>query len=504
MTNDAIMPIDNDRITRKLITIDPNQALTLSVTNSSGNIAIAASDRQDVEIVTERTDAKWDKDDARIEIEADGNRISVHPNWQLGNTISELAHKVKHQLKEGFNADDWDFKKMKFGMNAHFDIRIELPRELGNDSAITIKSASGDISAADIPARVSAATANGDIELNRITGKVSAHSASGDISLTRIIGSIEANTANGDITVEGGEAWTALRAVNGDIQASDLIMKNARITTVSGDVNASVTMNNKDSYSFDTVSGDINLKSTLPTTGASLNFKAVSGDAKVSGDWTAASGKRSWQLAAGGDGPEIRVKAVSGDLKAIAITDPTVTLQQTDPPQETPAEPGQDSAQGTQADFDWEKAKSWVSSVAQKISQVVNEMDESGERRRAADQSAATASTEPIPPTPPTPVSPTTPVPPTPPTPGVDHLTTIGEQKNDSPTEPVDVRPFPADTTPIPSPEPVAEAAPGQTDTPETTGQRRLRLLEAVQRGEMTVDEALAQLDGDGSTEADS
>lgn len=501
MTNDSIMPIDNARITRKLITIDPNQALTLSVTNSSGNISITSSHRQDVEITAERTDSKWDKDDARIEIEADGNRISVHPNWQIGNTIGELAHKVKHQLKEGFNADDWDLKKMKFGMNAHFDIRIELPREIGNDSAITIKSASGDISAADISARVSSATANGDIELNRINGKVSAHSASGDISLTGITGSIEANTANGDITVEGGEAWTALRAVNGNIQANNLIMKAARITTVSGDVNANVTMNNKHSYTFDTVSGDISLKSTLPTTGASLNFKAVSGDAKVSGDWTAASGKRSWQLAAGGDGPEIRVKAVSGDLKAIAISDPTVTLQNAEPPQSTPSDSDQDAPQGTQADFDWEKAKSWVSSVAQKISQVVNDMDESGERRRAADQSAATASTEPIPPVPPTPISPSTP---TPPTPGMEHSHTIGEQVNDSPTEPVDVPPFSTETAPIPSPEPASKSSPDPSPVPETTGQRRLRLLEAVQRGEMTVDEALAQLDGDGSTEADS
>ena len=43
--------------------------------------------------------------------------------------------------------------------------------------------------------------------------------------------------------------------------------------------------------------------------------------------------------------------------------------------------------------------------------------------------------------------------------------------------------------------EPIAMSRP--TDAPETIGQRRLRLLEAVQRGEMTVDEALAQIDGD-------
>ena len=346
---------------------------------------------------------------------------------------------------------------------------------------------------ADISARVTAATANGDITLDRLTGKISCHSASGDITLNSINGSIEANTGNGDIQVDGGEAWTALRAVNGDIRAAGLTMKNARVTTVSGDVDANVTMNNQSSYTFDTVSGDITLNTTLPATGASLGFKAVSGSAKVSGDWVPGSGKRTWQLATGVEGPDIRAKAVSGDLKAIASTDPSVGLTHATAPQETTTDQESTGMEESGTDFDWEKAKSWVSSITQKISQVVNEMDEAGDRRRAKSApSGSSGITEPEPmPSQPA-VPPVTPTPPAPPVRPISPMHHHEHRTDDASTEPIDAPSFSAETHPIPTPPPVA-------DETETTGQRRLRLLEAVQRGEMTVDEALAQLDGDSS-----
>lgn len=490
MTNDSLMHLDDARTTRQQAAFDATKPLTISVTNSSGDIKFTAGDRLDVEIIAERLDSARTNDEARIEINVEGNKISVHPNWQIGNTIGEIAKKVKHQLKEGFNSDEWDLKNMKLGVNARFDIRVEVPRDLPDGSMVSVKAASGDISMADISARVTAATANGDITLDRLTGKISSHSASGDITLNTINGSIESNTGNGNIKVDGGEAWTALRAVNGDIRATGLTMKNARVTTVSGDVDANVTMNNKASYTFDTVSGDITLNTTLPTTGASLGFKAVNGSAKVSGDWIPASGKRAWQLAAGNEGPEIRAKAVSGDLKAAGSADPSVGLTHATPPQETATDHESTGMEETGTDFDWEKAKGWVSSVTQKISQVVNEMDEAGDRHRAKDApsgSTGVADTEPMPSRPAMP-----PVTPPPPVPPVSHMHHHEHQTDDASTEPVDVPSFSAETHPIPTPPPVA-------DETETTGQRRLRLLEAVQRGEMTVDEALAQLDGDSS-----
>jgi hypothetical protein len=76
----------------------------------------------------------------------------------------------------------------------------------------------------------------------------------------------------------------------------------------------------------------------------------------------------------------------------------------------------------------------------------------------------------------------------------MDHM---GHHTNDAATEPVDVPSFSTDTQPFPTHEP--STTQGADSGDESTGQRRLRLLEAVQRGEMTVDEALAQLDGDTS-----
>ncbi|HWV23825.1 MAG TPA: DUF4097 family beta strand repeat-containing protein, partial [Thermomicrobiales bacterium] len=415
MNNDSLMPLDGSRITSQDVPLDSTQPLALSVTNASGDIDITTSDRQDIRVIAERTDNGRHDEDARIVIDAAGNKISVHPNWQIGNTIGEIARKVKHQLKEGFNSDEWDLKNMKFGMNAKFDIHIELPRHLAEGSSVSVKDASGDVSVTDVTARISAATANGDVELSRLDGRVSAHSASGDIALTNVTGSIEANTANGNITVSGGEAWTALRAVNGNVDVNGLTMKNARITTVSGDIDIKATLNNAASYTFDTVSGDIGLTTTLPASGASLNYKAVSGDVSVNGDWTKGSGKRSWQLAGGNEGPDIRVKAVSGDLRAKAISDPGVTLQhETAAPAPEPNEPeGTTDTETAAPDFDWEKARGWVSSITQKISQVINDMDEPGAQKTPPTPPAAERPAPPVPP------AADLPVPPAPPTPGL-------------------------------------------------------------------------------------
>lgn len=509
MASDSIMPFEDSRSTHQRVEIDPTQALVLSVTNSGGDVSITTSDRKDVQIIAERTDSRKSDDDSRIQVDVEGNRISIHPNWQISSTLGDLAKKVKTQLKEGFNPDEWDLKKMKFNTQARYDIQIDLPRTLADGSSVAVKAASGDVHAADIQARVTVATANGDIELERISGKVSSHTASGDLSLRQVTGSIEANTANGDIRVEGGEAWTALRAVNGDIFIDGLTMKNARITTVSGDVQANVTMNNRDSYTFDTVSGDITLDSILPATGASLSFRAVSGDAKVGGEWTPAGAKRTWRIAGGSEGPEIRIKAVSGDLKARATTDPSVTMVRESAPQDVTtdqegSEPsteaaGADSSSQVNVDFDWDKARGWVSSVTQKIAQVVNEMDEAGERRKTSGGST-TANAEtgrvhipPTPPTPPTPITPVTPVPPTPADADVEATGPISTPGAGIVTEPFTGSAATAETGPLSTREPAAT----ETTVPETTAQRRLRLLEAVQRGEMTVDEALAQIDGD-------
>lgn len=493
METTSLQPLDGNELTRREIDIDASAPLKLSVTNSKGDVTITAADRANILVVAERNDSGND-DEAGIIVDVKGNKISVHPNWQVSGSLGEIAKKVKTQLKEGFKSEEWDFKNFRMGFNADFDIRIELPRTLADDSAVNIKTASGDTSVSDVTARVSAATANGDINASRLNGKVSVHSASGDLQVRDVTGSLEANTANGEISVSGGDAWAALRAVNGDISVNGFTMRNARVTTVSGDINVEATLDNLADYSFDTVSGDISLRPMLPASGATLTYKAVSGDANVSGDWTRGDSKRTWTLNGATDGPRISVKAVSGDLSATATASGDTTLRHETPPS-APAEDVKededaDMTAGT-ADFDWEKARNWMSSVTQKIGKIVNDLDEAGDHHRhhrGHHPHGTSASVEPLDPRMPTPPAPPAEPtsPPTPP-PGAQDIPQAD-------TEPVQVPPAYSETAPFTPADPEAAAgdAPG-----ETTSQKRLRLLEAVQRGEMTVDEALAQLDGD-------
>lgn len=511
MTNDALVPIDNsfDDKTRIQVPFDETQPLLLSVTNAHGDVTIVPADRPDLSITAVRTDGgAFDPGNPqRIDVKVHGNKVSVHPNWQLNSTINDLFGRVKTQLKDGFKAEDWDFKKMKIGRDLAFDIHIEVPRSLADGSRVATRVASGDVDASDLNADVSVTSASGDITLTRLNGRSSAHTANGDITMSTITGTLEANTANGDITVRNGEAWTAIRAVNGDINITGLTMKNARVTTVSGDISVDAIVNNTSAYSFDTVSGDISLTTSLPPTGASLNYRALSGDTRITGDWTAASGKRNWQLAAGSDGPEIRVKAVSGDLIAIARADPTVTLIKEEMPRS--AQPDVDAGNATtdvsirddigqgdvenpqgspSADVDWDKARGWVKDLTQRISRAVSDIDEAGERRHRG-SSFPSDDTGPIHPNARASNADTQPsvTPPAPP----------AHPHAESPTEPLATKqpeapwnvPDATETSPLPPA--------GVNETPEA---KRLRLLEAVQRGEMTVDDALAQMDGDEST----
>jgi DUF4097 and DUF4098 domain-containing protein YvlB len=498
MSHDPIVPVGNAPTFS--FEIDPGKPVRLSIMNNDGKINLTSVEGQTISVVatlirSHSGDHSGQPADDFV-VEEHDNQISIRPNWQVGNTVSDIAQKVKTQLKEGFRAEDWDFKKMRFAGDASYDLKVQVPRNLLAGSTVALKSSSGEISVKDLTATTSVATASGDAQLDGVTGKVSVHSASGDVSLRNLTGSVESNTASGDISFEHGDAWTALRSVSGDISIRGVTLKNARITTVSGTISVDATINNAADYTFDSVSGDMNLTTRVPNAGATLTYRSMSGDASVRGDWTKGSGKRSWTIGGGEGGSRLAVKTVSGDLRAEGTigsdvearseTMPTDVEEHGDQPTETTASSettpnGEGDGPNITVDADWEKAKGWLKDITSRVSKFVNELDAAGNQRyeqsKRADESpteaitvepldaeatserTAKSETEPL--TPPVPPTPTEPIPPVPPT---------------TPEAP---------QTP-PSPEPA----------PETTAQRRLRLLEAVQRGELTVDEALAQLDG--------
>ncbi len=385
-----LVPIPGTNGYQQTVKIDPNQPLILSVTNASGDVQITGSDQPDVQIVARKHNGDVnDTTDPGLALTVDGNQISLRPTWQSMSGFGDAARALKEQIQEGLSKGKWNFSGVpKLGMNEEYDFRIQVPRALAAHSRLSIKTASGEAEIENVTADVTVGTASGDIDAKAISGQVAIHTASGDVAAHDITGSLEINSASGDILVKGGDAWTAVRTMSGDLALTDTTLRNARITTVSGDLVGVVTLDNKADYTFETVSGDLSLTCRLPHDATSrLTFRSISGEAAVNDGWTA-TGKKEWKTGDGPDGPSIRTRSVSGNLRVAGSRDGDVHLRA-----ETPQTPRPSDTAQPQSGMDE------IKSYAAQAREMADEM-----------KRMFTSPTPPTPPTPPTaPSAPTAP-----------------------------------------------------------------------------------------------
>ncbi|MDQ4099559.1 MAG: DUF4097 domain-containing protein [Chloroflexota bacterium] len=331
----ALAPIPGSNGRQATIPLDPSQPLDLSVTNSSGKVRIVASDQPNVWIVARRSggDGNDDDDGRGVRIDVNGNRIAIHPDWAAAAGIPGIAQKVKDQIQQGLHSGNWNvhkLTKLHFG-DLVYDFRIEVPRALAAGSKVQVKTASGDVHVEGVTGDTTVATASADTSLADLKGQVAVHTASGDVTVERVDGSLEINTASGDVSVRGADAWLALRTMSGDLQIDDATLRNARVTSVSGDLQANAALINTGAYAFETVSGDMTIRCRIPAgASAAATFRSLSGDVHVSEAW-AGDGRRSWKIPGEVDGPRIQVKSVSGDLTMTGTVDPSLTLREEEP-----------------------------------------------------------------------------------------------------------------------------------------------------------------------------
>lgn len=507
----AMTPIAGTNGYQQQISIDPGQPLQLSVSNASGEVRIAGSDQAGVWVVVRRADgnADHDPDIIPVTVDVDGNRISVHPDWGVAGGVAALARKIKDQLQNGLNPGDWDLSKFQLRPDLNYDIRIQVPRDLIEGSKIIAKTASGKLSIEDVQTEVVAATASGKVTLTGLRGKVTTNSASGSIAIDGAYGSLEANTASGSLRVANGEAWTALRTVSGSISIDRFVLKNARLASVSGSIKAIATADNAQEYSISTVSGSVQLDLTVPAASVtSLTSRSTSGSARVGDEWTQ-GGKRKWTIGAGEAGPAFTVRSVSGSLKVSAHADPGVSPRNEPLPaayapgdHDTDDEDATITSEGNRRgdgpfdiDVNVDGMTAWARDFAQDFK-----------------KNFASLATPPAPPEPPTrpnaperPAAATSPIPPVPSMPPTQAASETGSipaqpwtwSTGSGSPPPTGSEPTGQETAPIttepsaPTDTPVAEAPSNPVDA------ERLRVLEALERGEIDIDEALARLDPD-------
>ncbi|HET9531065.1 MAG TPA: DUF4097 family beta strand repeat-containing protein, partial [Blastocatellia bacterium] len=101
------------------------------------------------------------------------------------------------------------------GRSVEVRYEIKLPRTL---KLVTLETASGSITIADLKSALSINTASGDIQLNDIIGDITLNTASGDVALSEAQGKIAINTASGSIELNDITGAVRSNAASGNIK----------------------------------------------------------------------------------------------------------------------------------------------------------------------------------------------------------------------------------------------------------------------------------------------
>jgi hypothetical protein len=143
---------------------------------------------------------------------------------------------------------------------------------------------------------------SGDAEVGDIAGQVNVQTTSGDVKIKRLRGDLKIHSISGDLEVR----QSGLRALS--------------IDTVSGDVEIETTLEAQGEYDVRGVSGDLKLR--LPAgQGCTVSSSSLSGDFRSDlPHEIVQQGRGKLEVRINGGGPAFRVRSTSGDISVTAST----------------------------------------------------------------------------------------------------------------------------------------------------------------------------------------
>jgi DUF4097 and DUF4098 domain-containing protein YvlB len=144
-------------------------------------------------------------------------------------------------------------------------------------SALSCQTVSADLKVDGVRGEAALKTVSGDIRAD-VGGDISAHAVSGTVHVKAPAAkSIELDTVSGDADVIGGGGEFEVTTVSGDAKAKLGNVTRARFQTVSGTLEASLTLNPNGRLDAQSVSGDVQLD--FPTQpAAEFDLETFSGD----------------------------------------------------------------------------------------------------------------------------------------------------------------------------------------------------------------------------------
>lgn len=207
---------------------------TLSVSCPGGDVIVTGTDRNEIKVRarTERGGIRFTSNGSNARLEPAINRGCSDARFEI--SVPTGVHLV---------AETW---------NGSLSVRSV-------HGEIEAHAQSGDIDIRDAGDRVEVETLSGDATINGVRGEANIHSLSGDVTLTGARGIVEIET------------------VSGDIELTDVVSRQIRTNSTSGDLTFGGTIVNGGRYEFSSHSGELRLQ--LPSNvGAQMSLSTFSGE----------------------------------------------------------------------------------------------------------------------------------------------------------------------------------------------------------------------------------
>lgn len=154
------------------------------------------------------------------------------------------------------------------GSEVHVHGQATNVRVTGTVGALTVRTASGDVTADTCADEVRATTASGDVVLGQVAGGVAIRTVAGDVQARSVGGRVVVQSTSGTVRLGRVDGDTAVRTVSGDIIVAEVRRGAARFGTVSGSVDVALRNGAVASVGLSSMSGrvhsDLAVEERLP------------------------------------------------------------------------------------------------------------------------------------------------------------------------------------------------------------------------------------------------
>jgi DUF4097 and DUF4098 domain-containing protein YvlB len=153
-------------------------------------------------------------------------------------------------------------------------------------AGLTADTATGEVDAVEVRGDAAVKSASGAVRIGAVTGRLEVVAAAGDVEVGAVGGELTVKSASGDVTARDVAGDATVKAASGDVDIGVFRGGDLDVKTLSGDVAVGVTSGRRFRVSLQTVSG--NVRSAFPVSGdagaaatARLSVSSMSGDVVI-------------------------------------------------------------------------------------------------------------------------------------------------------------------------------------------------------------------------------